>query len=118
MRGLVAIAGAVCVAVLALPAVGTTATTTSVGTSLREGSIILQRLSAPHGKITFYVHNYGQDDHNVAVRRRGVQYGFTGRIRSRGDATLTVTLRPGIYNVFCTFPGHRQAGMLAQLRVT
>jgi len=117
---LVALAGLLAVAVLAVPDRGAAAPATAVGTSLRENpsSVILGRLKAPRGKVTFFVHNYGQDDHNVAVRRRGVQYGFTGRIGSGGDKTLTVALKPGVYNVFCTLPGHRQAGMRATLTVT
>jgi sulfocyanin SoxE-like protein len=118
VRGLVAIAGVISVAVLAVPAFGGSTPTTSVGTSLRESSIILGRLSAPHGRVRFFVHNYGQDDHDLVVRRHGVQYGTTGRIASGGDAMLTVRLKPGVYNVYCSLPGHRQAGMWVKLRVT
>jgi uncharacterized cupredoxin-like copper-binding protein len=118
VRGLVAIAGVICVAVLAVPAFGGPARATSIGTSLKESSVILGRLSAPHGKIKFVVHNYGQDDHDLVVRRHGVQYAATGRIASGGDATLTVTLKRGTYNVYCSLPGHRQAGMWVKLRVT
>jgi hypothetical protein len=83
-----------------------------------EWSVALGRLKAPHGRIELYVHNFGQDDHNIVVRRLGVQYGSTGRIASGGQKTLAVTLKPGIYNVFCSLPGHRQLGMAAKLTVT
>lgn len=118
MRVLVAIAGVIAVAVLAVPAFGGSARTTSVGASLDEGSLILGRLSAPHGRIRFFVHNYGQDDHDLVVRRHGIHLGGTGRIPSGGNATLTVTLKPGVYNVFCSIPGHKLAGMWVKLRVT
>jgi uncharacterized cupredoxin-like copper-binding protein len=119
MRGLVAVAGVLCVAVLAAPAwSGATTTTTAVGVSEREWSVALGRLKAPHGRIELYVHNFGQDDHNIVLRRLGVQYGSTGRIASGGQKTLAVTLKPGIYNVFCSLPGHRQLGMAAKLTVT
>jgi hypothetical protein len=113
-----AIAGVLCVAVLAVPAFGGPARTTSIGTWLDEGSLVLMRLSAPHGSVKFVVHNNGQDDHDLVVRRQGVQYGSTGRIASGGDTTLTVKLKPGIYNVYCSLPGHRQTGMWVKLRVT
>jgi plastocyanin len=120
MRGLVAIAAALCVAVLVAPAWSgaSTTATTAVGVSEREWLVALGRLKAPHGHIELFVHNYGQDDHNLAVRRLGVQYGFTGRIAAGGQKTLTVTLKPGVYNLFCSLPGHRQLGMVAQLTVT
>ena len=106
-------------AVLAAPAwSGATTTTTAVGVSEREWSVALGRLKAPHGRIELYVHNYGQDDHNIVVRRLGVQYGGTGRIASGGKKTLLKMLKPGIYNVFCSLPGHRQLGMRAKLTVT
>jgi len=115
---MVAIAGVMSIAVLAVPAFGGTPRTTSVGASLREGSLVLGRLSAPHGRIRFFIHNYGQDDHDLVVRRYGRQYGGTNRIASGGDATLTVSLKPGVYNVFCSIPGHKATGMWVKLRVT
>ena len=120
MRGLVATAGVLCVAVLVAPAWSgaATTTTTAVGVSEREWSVALGRLKAPHGRIELYVHNFGQDDHNLAVRRLGVQYGFTGRIASGGQKTLVLSLKPGVYNLFCSLPGHRQLGMVAKLTVT
>jgi plastocyanin len=109
---------ALCVAVLVWPAWSGATTTTAVGVSEREWTISLGRLKAPHGRITFYVHNYGQDDHNVSIRRHGVSYGHTGRIRSGDEATLTLSLKRGTYTVLCAIPGHRQLGMVAHLTVT
>ena len=98
---------------------GSVATTTAyVGVSETEWRITLGRARAPHGRIAFTITNYGQDDHNVAIRRNGVQYATTGRIPSGERRTLAVTLtRPGIYNVVCTLPGHRRLGMITQLTV-
>ena len=118
MRGLIGIAALLCAFVLVWPAIGGAATSTSVGVSEREWSITLGRLKAPHGRITFYVTNYGQDDHNVRIRKHGYQYGSTGRIRSGGHATVTVTLKPGVYTIVCGIPGHRQLGMVTKLTVT
>jgi uncharacterized cupredoxin-like copper-binding protein len=80
--------------------------------------VALGRLKAPHGPITLSVHNYGQDDHKLVIRKLGVQYGSTGRIASGSQKTLTLTLKPGIYNLFCSIPGHRRLGMAAKLTVT
>ena len=118
MRGLTGIAALLCAFVLVWPAIGGASTTTAVGVSEREWSISLGRLKAPHGRITFYVANFGQDDHNLRVRKRGYQYGSTGRIRSGGHATLRLTLKPGVYTLICGIPGHRQLGMVSTLTVT
>ena len=118
MRGLIAVAALAAIAVLAHPSGSSAITSTAVGVSEREWSVSLGRLKAPHGRITFYVTNYGQDDHNITIRRHGWQYGFSGRIPSGGRATITTTLKPGIYSVFCSIPGHRQLGMVARLTVT
>jgi plastocyanin len=113
------LAVALSAAVLIWPAGSGATTSTAVGVSEREWSVTLGRLKAPHGRITFYITNFGQDDHDLRIRRRhGVQIAHTGRIASGGQATLTVRLKPGVYNVFCDIPGHKQAGMLARLRVT
>jgi plastocyanin len=118
MRGLIAIAALLGVAVLVRPAGSAATTTTAVGVSEREWSVTLGRLKAPHGAITLYITNYGQDDHDITVRKHGYTYGFSGRIASGGRKTLTVHLKPGTYNVFCRIPGHRQLGMAAKLTVT
>jgi plastocyanin len=112
------LAVALSAAVLIWPAGSGATTSTAVGVTEREWSVALGRLKAPHGRITFYIRNFGQDDHDLRIRRHRVQIAHTGRIRSGGEATLTVRLKPGVYNVFCDIPGHRQAGMLAHLTVT
>jgi uncharacterized cupredoxin-like copper-binding protein len=34
------------------------------------------------------------------------------------SATLNVDLKPGTYDVYCSIPGHKQAGMDVKLTVT
>jgi plastocyanin len=118
MRGLVTVAAALCLFVLISPAWSGAAGGSAVGVSEREWSVALSRLKVQHGTITFSIHNFGQDDHNIKIRKHGWQYGFSGRIRSGGTATITVNLKPGVYSVFCGIPGHRALGMNAKLTVT
>ena len=118
MRGLVTVAAALCLFVLVSPAWSGAAGGSAVGVSEREWSVTLSRLKVQHGTITFSIHNFGQDDHNIKIRKHGSQYGFSGRIRSGGTATITVNLKPGVYSVFCGIPGHRALGMNARLTVT
>jgi plastocyanin len=118
MRGLVTLAAALCLFVLVSPAWSGASGGSAVGVSEREWSVTLSRLKVPHGAITFSIHNFGQDDHNIKIRKHGSQYGFSGRIRSGGTATITVNLKPGVYWLFCGIPGHRALGMNAKLTVT
>ena len=89
----------------------------SVGVTETEYRITLGRTTVPHGRITFYIANFGQDDHNLKVARHQIGYGWSGRIAAGGHARFTVRLRPGKYNLYCTIPGHRAMGMLARLTV-
>jgi plastocyanin len=118
MRGLTTLAAALCLFVLVSPAWSGAASGGVVGVSEREWSVTLSRLKVQHGTITFSIHNFGQDDHNIKIRKHGSQYGFSGRIRSGGTATITVHLKPGVYSLFCGIPGHRALGMNARLTVT
>ena len=118
MRGLTAVAAALCLFVLVSPAWSGAASGSAVGVSEREWSVTLSRLKVQHGTITFSIHNFGQDDHNIKIRKHGWQDGFSGRIRSGDTATITAHLKPGIYWVFCGIPGHRSLGMNAKLTVT
>jgi plastocyanin len=107
-----------CAAALLVAVSASRAATSSVGVTEREFRISLGRLKVPHGAITFNVTNIGQDDHDVVIRRHGYQYGASGRIPAGGRKSFTVRLRPGLYNVFCSLPGHRSWGMITQLTVT
>ena len=64
------------------------------------------------------VHNGGAVAHDVAVQAQGGgSTEKTSLIQPGGDATLTVRLAKGTYDVYCTVPGHRGLGMLATLTV-
>ena len=109
----------VALACLAASSSGAAASTSrSVGVNETEYRISLGRSTVPHGRITFYIANFGQDDHNLKVARHQIGHGFSGRIPAGGRAQFTVKLSPGRYNLFCTIPGHRAMGMLARLTVT
>ena len=106
-------------ACLAASSSGAAASTSrTVGVNETEYRISLGRATVPHGRITFSIANFGQDDHNLKVARHQIGYGFSGRIAAGSQTQFTVTLRPGRYNLYCTIPGHRTMGMLARLTVT
>jgi plastocyanin len=78
-----------------------------------EFKIALASTELKAGKVTFDVTNAGAIPHDLAIV--GVKQ-QTKQIPSKGSAKLTVTLKPGTYELYCSVPGHKQAGM--DLKVT
>ena len=62
------------------------------------------------GTYTFSVSNTGQTGHNLTIEGPGVDNQATPTFTG-GTQQLTVTLRNGRYEFFCSVPGHKQAGM-------
>ena len=85
----------------------------------REFTLTLSRLSVRSGPAIVNVVNFGQDPHNlVLVRRaRGVKPARTKVVSPHGTAELVLRLAPGRYDLYCSLPGHRRAGMYATLIV-
>ena len=85
----------------------------------KEFSIVLpapKTLAA--GSYTFVVKNVGKIPHNFAVEGGKLAApAKTPTIAPGQSAKLTVTLAQGTYQLYCTIPGHRGAGMLAKLVV-
>ena len=75
--------------VLVPPAWSGASSGSAVGVSEREWSVTLSRLNVHHGTITFSIHNFGQDDDDIKIRKHDAQFGFSGRIRSGDTATIT-----------------------------
>jgi uncharacterized cupredoxin-like copper-binding protein len=79
-----------------------------------EFKITLATPTVHSGTVTFDVKNAGKIQHDLAV-----QGGPRTPLISPGQsAKLTVTLKKGSYTLYCTVPGHRQAGMVTKLTVT
>jgi plastocyanin len=94
------------------------AAVTPVGVAEREFSISLYRAKVPPGTVKLNVTNFGEDRHNLVVRRQGRVYGTTAEIRSGDRAVLRVRLRrEGTYTLVCTVADHESLGMRARLRV-
>jgi hypothetical protein len=91
---------------------------TAVGVGEREWRLALYRSHVPVGRVRFNVRNFGQDDHDLALRnRRGKLLGSAPEIDPDETAELTIRLRrPGRYTVFCSLEGHEALGMRAILR--
>ena len=66
------------------------------------------------GKIVFEVKNDGKIPHDLAIKG-GPK---TKLIQAGGEAQLEANLKPGKYHLYCTVPGHEQAGMKIDITVS
>jgi hypothetical protein len=78
----------------------------------------LSRLSVRQGVALIELVNYGDDEHDLMLRRVGGTKTWTVRKLLPGSrATLSVRLRPGTYRLWCAVADHSGRGMRATLRV-
>jgi uncharacterized cupredoxin-like copper-binding protein len=98
------------------------ATSGSAGATLKatesEYRIVLSSATARAGQVTISVKNAGQVTHNLVVDGPNIQDQKTALLSPGQTAHLVVTLRAGIYDVYCGIPGHEQAGMDTKLIVS
>ena len=92
---------------------------TSIPVTLKDFSISATGVSSlKPGTVTFVVSNQGPSSHNLTVNGPGVANAATSTFASGGTQNLTVTLKKGTYDLFCSVPGHKAAGMDMHITVT
>ena len=105
----------------ATTAATTTTTTTSAATSVpvseTEFKITLPKSTLAAGSYSFEVANDGKIEHDLVIQGNGVDE-RTPTIEAGKSATLKVDLKPGTYDVYCSIPDHKQAGMDLKLTIT
>jgi plastocyanin len=69
------------------------------------------------GTYTFNVSNQGPTSHNLTISGPGVSDMATPTFAAGGTQSLTVTLKNGTYDFFCSVPGHKALGMDATVTV-
>jgi len=82
-----------------------------------EFKIKLPKTTLPAGSYTFDVRNDGKIPHDLVVNGEGMKKG-TPLIDPGQSNSLKVDLKAGTYDVYCSVPGHKQAGMDLTLTVT
>ena len=97
----------------AQPSPATQATTVAVSES--EFKVELPSTNFKAGKVTFNVKNVGKIPHDLAVKGTSFK---SQLIQPGSTATLTATLKPGSYELYCTVPGHEAAGMKVNVTVS
>ena len=82
-----------------------------------EFKIALPKTTVPAGAYALTVKNEGNIEHDLVIKGNGVDV-KTANIAPGEQASLDVKLNPGTYDVYCSIPGHKQAGMDLKLTVT
>lgn len=96
------------------PTTTTQAAAQTVEVTESEFRIALAGYKARAGKFVFKVKNGGKIPHDLAIKG-GPK---TALIQPGATATLTATLKPGKYHLYCTVPGHEQAGMKVDITLS
>jgi uncharacterized cupredoxin-like copper-binding protein len=89
-----------------------------VAVSETEFKIQLATNGLSAGRYTFELKNDGKIGHDLVVDGPGVDNEKTPVIGSGKTASLTVDLKSGTYELYCSVPGHKQAGMDLKLDVS
>ena len=83
-----------------------------------EFSLTLSRLSVPNKRAKIELANFGENPHDLRLRRVGGHRTFVIPETPPGERkTRTFDLRPGRYRVWCSVADHHELGMRATLRV-
>jgi mono/diheme cytochrome c family protein len=72
---------------------------------------------AQAGMLEFVMLNKAPIQHNIAVKGPGISPEKGPVVGNGGESKLSVKLRPGRYEFFCSVPGHEQGGMKGTLTV-
>jgi uncharacterized cupredoxin-like copper-binding protein len=89
----------------------------SVSVSEVDFKIRLPETTLKAGKYSFDVQNEGKVPHNLVIQGNGVDEA-TSDLAPGSSEFLTVELKPGTYDFFCSIPGHKQLGMDQKVTVT
>lgn len=78
----------------------------------------LSRQSIKAGPAIVQLVNYGEDEHDLRLRRIGGTRTYRlGKVRPGALAELETRFRPGRFTLWCSLGGHRERGMSATLVV-
>jgi plastocyanin len=91
---------------------------TPINATEKDFSITLAKTTVSPGTYTFHVVNNGPSSHDFTINGPGVANKKTGLLSSGSSQDLTVTLTSGTYDVYCSVPGHKAAGMDTKLTVS
>lgn len=84
----------------------------------REFRVTLSKKTVKPGTLRIEFVNFGEDDHDLAITRKGTAYTRTmNELRPKERDVETFNVRRGTYIFWCTIDNHKGLGMRATLRV-
>lgn len=92
----------------------------SIKVTMTEFKFDPSTISAPHGKVVFFLVNGGSVAHDFNIRDSGGNTLEGSELISAGDSSVFTVdnIAAGTYTYFCKQPGHEQSGMKGTLTVT
>jgi plastocyanin len=90
------------------------ASKTTIRVTEREFKIGLSTTHALAGRVRLEIKNTGKYPHSLAISGAGVS-AKTKLIQPGKTGVLLVTLKQGVYSLWCPVPGHAAQGMKAEL---
>src|SRR5204862_8117238 len=90
----------------------------TVNVKLSEWNVVLSQASVAAGPVTFVITNAGSIPHGLEVEGQGIEQEIE-TIQPGASDTLTLTLKPGSYEVYCPVgsDSHKKLGMDTHLTV-
>ncbi|MGT2531804.1 plastocyanin/azurin family copper-binding protein [Streptomyces nojiriensis] len=98
------------------PPPATGAGVTRVTADLTDFHIALSRTTFAPGAYAFVAKNDGRHDHALEIEGPSGEH-LTKTLSPGASDTVTVTLAPGSYEVYCPVDGHRDLGMKTEITV-
>jgi len=92
----------------------------SIKVTMTEFKFDPSAITAPSGKVTFYLVNSGSVAHDlVVIGPDGKKVAGSELVQAGNTTVLTVdTLAAGSYRIICDQPGHEDSGMKGTLTIT
>ena len=77
-------------------------------------------ISAPSGKVVFYLVNSGGFTHDLVIRDSSKKKVAGSDLVAPGDSNVftVASIAAGSYEIYCTQPGHEAQGMIGKLTIT
>ena len=90
----------------------------TLNVKLSEWNVVLSQASVAAGPVTFVITNAGSIPHGLEVEGQGIEQEIE-TIQPGASDTLTLTLKPGSYDVYCPVgsDSHKKLGMDTHLKV-
>jgi len=89
-----------------------------VGVVMREFEFEPRPLVAKAGRVRFQLMNRGSVEHDFMITEIMDMEHERDLVQPGQSKTIEVDLKPGVYEVVCTVPGHKEAGMKATIEVS